>query len=609
MAMYALPTDPSELKAFTSRTQKAGTQQHASIADVAGANFSKGDIRFPFMVSGNRWWIPAKSYVRIRADILRGDGSKILPGSQIAPAMGFAASLFQSAEMQIRGVTVSRQTDFVPQIDQYVKRTATSAAFMQQVLNSMETQDPSWEERRRKWDLPAPGEGVLQTHYYNVTDLAQDPQTMNLTKMLIQLVPAVIMAGVVTTPPLIVFDNNGMVGIETGWNLQTILQPGDRLYFNGGGGLGGGGNPQNATFAVTIGSFNVQAGTSITYNLVADSDVLAAAGANLVSVQDLEVSRDVQEADQQIEATSFEITWQPSLSIFGLSHALPSMSAELILKGRPGARYGLAAVNTRPALNNSPAAPTVDVIPFDQISVANQGKYCVRIRDIFFYTYQVESDRLTDGTYLLDLEECTCSSQILDQTIGLNQKSFLVAPSTYQLGVAFQDNSAGVSTDKPIGYFGWQNFIPGVLGVAPPAGFPGIFSTHKDLFRLYMQYSNMTFPQPDADPTYNYYPVTSGNQNDFTEFYTQRWMESALHSGQFWAPGGPEAKQEWWDKGPIHIFPTLRDPVDRSTNVVVNAYFAKAPVNACILLFSMSRKVATIMVANGQVQQVDVQDQ
>lgn len=598
MSMYALPQDASQLKAFTSRTQRAGTQQHASIANVSGPDFAKGDIKFPFLVSGNKWWIPAKSYIRLRCKIRKGDGNPITEADQIGPAMGFASSLFQSAEFSIRGVSVSRLTNFVPQVDQYVKRTTTSAAYMHNALASMDYQDPSWDVRRDKWSLPPDRQGLVETHYMNASDLVVDPQTTSLAKLQVKYDP--VTGG---EPPL--FELVTIAGAGTGWNTLNadLLRPGDRIFFNGADGIAGGGAqpPRQLTVACTIMSNNTHTAASGTWWVaMSDDSGVAIPATLLVDFENLRIERDVLVTHQRIDATTFEVCWQPPLSIFGLSHALPSMSCEMLLKGRPGSQYGFAAVNTRPAMNDQPAAAPAIMIPAGQTSAA-ANTYQLTVDDIFFYSYQVESDRLDSGTYMLDLEECNCSSQVLDATIGLNQKNFLVPPSTYQIGIAFQDNSAGVSTDKPIGYLGWLNRS----GVAPAQ----VISSHTDLSRLYFQYSNQTAPQPDADPTYNMYPVQNSTPGLYTDYYTQRWLESSLHSGQHWTPGGPEDIQTWWDKGPLHIFPTLRDPVDRSTNLVVNAFFNKAPVNAAVLLFSMSRKVATIMVDNGSVQQVDVQDQ
>jgi hypothetical protein len=591
MAMYALPTDPSELKAFTSRTQRAGTQQHASIADIAGANFAKGDIVFPFLVSGNRWWIPAKSYLRGRFQIMKGDGSALGPDSPIGPTMGMFASLFQSAEFLIRGVPVSRITDFVPQIDQYVKRTTSSDAFMKNALDSMDYQSASFKTRRNNWNIGPEDQGLVQTHEFNGANFLGGVGIPAYGKMDIQLSPPPGAGG----PGFFEITNTALAPGEVGWDLgnDNMFQPGDRITFYGGVGA----NPENLSWEATVHSKRPLAAGGGWYILFSPASVVVAS-TPIGAAENFIVHRDVAVEMQQIDATTFELCWQPPLSVFGLSHALPSMSCELKLKGRPGNRYGLAAINTQPALNGAPAGPTVNVVPFDQIAAANAAAYCLKVESMYFYTYQVESDRMTDGTFLLDLEECICSSQQLDSSVGLNQKSFLVPPSTYQIGVALQDNSAGITTDKSISYFGYEN-----------AGPDGVISSHKDLSRMFLQYSNMTFPQPDADPLYNMYPIQTGVLGIMQNQYTQRWIESSMGSGQFWTPGGPENIQDWWDKGPLHVFPTLRAPDDKSTNVVSNMYFNRAPRNAAMLLFAMSRKVAIVSVTNGSVNQVSVNDQ
>jgi len=583
--MYKLPTAPEELKAWTSRTQNAGTQQHASIADVTGVNFAKGDIRLPFLVAGNRWWIPSKSYIRLRCKVTRGDGSPIRHTDEVAPTLGFAASLFQSAEFQIRGVTVSRLTDFVPQVDQFVKRTTLSNSWMETAGESMDYQAASFDERLKNWQLPVHVGGLVQTYHMNAMDLAKNPLTNDAIanwEVDMQL------NGAAHELSLSQVINPGTTTFH-----EDPLLPGDRVFFNGGG-------VDANCFAVTIVRPIPNAVTGLFEGryVVCGDDAITAGGAALTAFSDLRVERDVAARSEKIDATTFEVVWQPPLSIFGLSHALPSMSCELILKGRPGTQYGTAAINSRPATEFEPAAAplTIQAPPG-----GNANAFMLTVDSIFLYTYQVESDRLEDGVFLLDLEEPNCSSQILQQAAGLQMKQFIVPPSTYQLGVAFQATDAGVNTSVPIGYLGYHQRT----GAAAPFQ----YFSHTQITRMFLQYSNMTFPQPDMDPTYAMFPTSSSTAGEFKNYNTQRYLETQIATGALWMPGGCEPIQKWWDKGVIDVFPTLRDPVDRSTNVVVNAYFSAAPPNATCLLFSMCRKVATIRVANGSVQEVDVQDQ
>ena len=90
---------------------------------------------------------------------------------------------------------------------------------------------------------------------------------------------------------------------------------------------------------------------------------------------------------------------------------------------------------------------------------------------------------------------------------------------------------------------------------------------------------------------------------------TQRWLESAIGSSQFHNQGGMETLDEWVDKGPLYTYSTLRDPADRSTNVIVNSQFSVAPQNASVFLFYSCRKVATIEIDNGAVVRVEINDQ
>lgn len=592
--MYQLPTQDNELKAWSSRTQNAGTQQHASIADVTGVNFAKGDIRIPFLVAGSRWWIPSKSYLRLRLQVTMADGTPIphnpVEAVPIAPSRGMAACLFQSAEFLVRGVSVSRLTDFVPQVDQYIKRTKMSSAWMENAGNSIDFEEGSFDARSKKWNLPPEHHGLVRYQRLNAADLAANPATNSaIANWTVSVHPAAL------TVPMLLELSQGIAGGTTTFAPNTLcLQPGDRVVLLPKPVPANGQNYQ--PLDCVVGSPDPASGPG--FYFVTNDASGNALGFPLTSFDDLQVYRPVEIDYEQIDATTFELCWTPPLSIFGISHALPSMSCELKLTGRPGQYYALAALNSQPASIYQAAGPAANVVAFSSVP-GPATTYMLNVQSMFLYTYQVDSDRLENGTYLIDLEEPGCSTQLLQQNQGSQLQQFIVPPSTYQLGIAFADNGAGLSTAKPINFFGWYNqSVPG----------PGLvnYSSHLDLIRLFFQYSNRTAPQPDADPQLNSNPAVGQVQ---TDFYTQRWLESALATGQFFMPGGPESKLNWMTKGPIHVFPTLRDPTDRSTNVMVNATFQNAPIQAVMMLFSMCRKVATIRVADGAVQEVDVQDQ
>ena len=659
MSIYNLPTSDEQLSSWVEKTQHAGTQQHAAIANVVGEQFGNQDIRIPFLVAGNRWWLPSKSYVRVRCRITNGKGDgpparANIDVSAIAPTMGFCASLFQSAEFAIRGVTVSRLTDFVPQADQYWKRTQKSHTWMKTIGESVDFEELSFDQRKDYWANEDPTSGFVKTNYQTLADY-----TMNGA-------PAIGLRNNITFS----FTNPAVspAGRVTGYQLQVsspganfagvqYFFPGQRFFFQ---------NGRNTGAFVSANFVNTFRGTGQTFPAFTITDVTSwedtAVPPNIGVIYQVSIDSpsslyayskredpyphavwngtdqievifkgdrvDAQgnrlnnefgdcliEYDERVhiepfDGQAFEVCWQPPLSVFGLAHALPSMSCELILKARPGVNYSIAGIGTRPATYTTPAAPTR---PVQYGPTASEESVRLIIDNLYFYSYQMESDRLDDGTFMLDLAELNVTTQNLQRgNASMQQLNYLVPPSTYQVGVAFQDSRAGTSTGVPLTSLCYHQSAEQIQqgGFPPIQSSANLLYNNTDLQRMFLQYGNRTFPQPDMEPSF----VVKGSfafngSPNGVAYLTQRWLESAMATGQYWAPGGPEPFAEWLTKGPIYVFPTLRDPTDRSTNLVVNAQFTNTPPAANCFVFTMSRKVATIRIANGAVQEVDVQDQ
>lgn len=644
MSIYALPTRDEELSSWVEKTQHAGTQQHAAIANVVGDQFGNQDIRIPFLVAGNRWWLPAKSYVRMRVRVTNGNMTGPPSGdpaySKIAPTMGFCASLFQSAEFAIRGVTVSRLTDFVPQADQYWKRTQKSHTWMKTVGESMDYEEMSFDERSAYWTNQYDGSGFVKTHYATLADrfnlaagsgIGLRPQ-LRMRFVYVQGVTAPIPAPstgeILTVSPgtytvALTVAGTGAAGPTLYPGERVFIERGSRVQLSAVGAV----VPMNATFSFTI--TGVSDPVTGTYYADVDMSGLAAClvpgavwdGDQAISVYipgdtlpgtngyaGVTLEHDEKVHIEPSDGQAFEVCWQPPLSVFGLNHALPSMSCELILKARPNVNYSIAGISTRPATYTAPAAPPRNVA----YNLDDPGNVRLYVDNLYFYSYQMESDRLDDGTFMLDLAELGVTTANLQRgNASMQQLNLLIPPSTYQVGVAFQDSRVGTSTRWPFTDLGYHQSASQQAGVFPGQAIESeqVLYNGTDLNRLYLQYGNRTFPQPDAQPVFIIKGNAPGSNPNGVSYLTQRWLESVMATGQYWAPGGPEPFKEWLTKGPLYIFPTLRDPTDRSTNLVVNCQFQNSPPAVNCFVFTMSRKVATIRVANGAVQEVDVQDQ
>jgi hypothetical protein len=115
--------------------------------DISGDNFSKGFIHYKWSVAGNQWWIPSRSYLRLRfainsVKVAAGAAVQPVKGSDVAPAMGICGCLFQNMSFKIGDKTVSRLESNVAQVDALEKRTGKSAAWLNNAGGSLEFWEP-----------------------------------------------------------------------------------------------------------------------------------------------------------------------------------------------------------------------------------------------------------------------------------------------------------------------------------------------------------------------------------------------------------------------------------------------------------------------------------
>lgn len=117
MSLFDLKTLDEELKNLNVEGARMRYDQIAATRDVVGDNFPNGRISFKFEVGGTKWWIPSKSYVRMRVKFGAADTKTQLAVNTLAPNMGVCANLFQSGEFRIADKTVCRVSDHFAQVD------------------------------------------------------------------------------------------------------------------------------------------------------------------------------------------------------------------------------------------------------------------------------------------------------------------------------------------------------------------------------------------------------------------------------------------------------------------------------------------------------------
>jgi hypothetical protein len=390
MSIFDLKTSVEELSSTNQGTSRMEYEQHPPTRDVTLDNFPNGAIHFRFQTAGQKWWCPSRSYLRMRCQISKQNGTQLTSEDNIAPNMGLCASLFQSAEFRINDKTVSRISDFMPQIDALETRLSKSKSWLDGIGKSVNIWGENFEERQGIIcsDIKEDSKGL--TSQKNRTELGFDAATNTIAVAVDTGVMTLAAAGGGALP-----------------DATQIFDPGDVIELEVGG----------ETYIYTVSA----ALTATTVQLDKVKTIAVPAGAHgLVRKRKIET-------DSARGVKQFELIWQPPLSIFKIGHALPGMKAELVLNPQTQSSYQQTAI---------------------QSVIANKvagTDFKFEVKDMYFYCNTVEGPRADDVSYLLDLEQTTCQS---DNVPGVSfaQRNFDVSPSTYALTVAYQDSRVNSDT-------------------------------------------------------------------------------------------------------------------------------------------------------------------
>ncbi len=390
MSIFDLKTSVEELSSANQGTSRMEYDQHPPTRDVTTDNFANGAIHFRFQQAGQKWWCPSRSYIRMRCQISKTDDTRLESGDEIAPNMGLCASLFQSAEFRINDKTVSRISDFMPQIDALETRLSKSKSWLDGIGKSVNIWGENFAERQGIICKDVYEEKVIQESYLDRTELGFDAAT--------NTVAVAVDTGVMT------FAANGGGALPN----PLPFQPRDTIELAVG----------NDLFTYTVSS--VIDATSIQLDNV--KTIAVAAGAHGFLRK-----RKIESGEKARKVKEIELIWQPPLSIFKIGHCLPCGKYELVLNPQTQSSYQQAAIQS---LGINKVAGT---------------DFKFEVKDMYLYCNTVEGPRADDVSYLIDLEQTTCQS---DNVPGVSfaQRNFDVSPSTYALTVAYQDSRVNSDT-------------------------------------------------------------------------------------------------------------------------------------------------------------------
>lgn len=529
-SIFDYKSSTEDLESMNLGISRSQYDQTAPTREVTGANFPNGSISFKWdNLGGTKHWLPSRSYIRLRLQIKNGAGTaQLRQTDNIAPAMDLCSTLFQSCEFRIQDKTVARVSDFVPQIDALETRLNKSSSWLKGIGKSSNFWDSSF--KLRQVDLTSDGK---------VSGVTEDVSTIPNGGLVGGTAECKAATGVVTfanaqtASPWLVGDELEITDATTGKVYRSV---------------------------VVLVASNV----SLTIQSLPSGDI----GATLVYKR----YRKSPVTDDSRNVSTFELIWQPPLSVYKLPHALP-----------PGARYELILT---PQSNTAYPKFCIESLGADK-QVGTD--YSVSVIDMFHYTQVVEGSRIDNMTMLLDLHETSCQSEIVGTSNAYIQRNFDVSPSTQALTVCYQDNRCGSDTRFSASRFKSYNNA-------------GDVSQELKLDRFMIAYAGQNLPAPDANLAF-----TTG-----TDFTVQRYLESQLYSGKYFDTGGGEEIGIFHERGQYLYFAIPRDGSDRSTRVSVYAGFGGATgadlANTRLLLFAHSRKVCRLQIEQGRVVDLQLQE-
>lgn len=383
-SVFDLPKSVEELGSLNDDMTRVGYQQVSATRDVTGASFPNGTQHYKFTTGSTQWWIPARSYFRMRVSIKDAAGNPLVVGDDVAPNMGICANLFQSAEIRLQGKTISRISDFLPQIDALETRLSKSKSYLDSTGASLNLWQPSVAERQTVMSNDAPilnksgAKDVLTTSIVAPNQVA------------------------ITVGGLFTFTQNGGVAIP---NLTTIFNVGDTAKITVAGGL---------TYTIEVAAVGAATLTSSS----SQAAVVATNCTSLERIRSVSASRAVE---------NIELIWTPPLALMKHDKALPTGAWEIVLNPHNSSAY------QKYGIESSQADKTAGV------------DFNLTVDEVFFYCATVEGKRFEEGSYMLDLDQTSCQVNTINQA-AFGQKDFTVSPSTYALTAAYQDGRVGTNS-------------------------------------------------------------------------------------------------------------------------------------------------------------------
>lgn len=552
-SIFDLKTSVNELSSANNGTSRLAYDQIAATRDVTSGNFPNGSIYYKFNVSGDRWWLPSRSYLRMRCELTHGDGTPFVLADQVAPSMNLMANLFQNMEIRINDKTISRIPNYVSQVDALEQRLSKSKSQLDGLLGSTNFMQADFTERQSQ---------ICSDGVYGVNSTTKSDLIIGLADNGGNVLTAADTIAYTSASGLVTFVSANAADV------REIFKPGDLIQFSG----------VNAGVRL-----QVLAGGATALTLRCIAGVGGDIGATALNNAAVSASRIRIASNQARNVSSFELTWTPCLSLFKLKHALPSGQYTLVLNPFPASVYQLQAVETKNNVNFLTSVPNPALLTGPPTAVR------FNVVDMYFYCNVVDGPRADNMSFLLDLNQTSCQQEAL-KNASFSQRNYDISPSTYALSVAFQDGRCNNDPRVPSSLFKCydNNFVGG---------------KELALNRMYLSYAGQQRPSPDADPTFSV----------GVDRTIQRYVDTQIENGSMYDTGGAETIQDYHDRGSYYYFSWAKDGTDRSTRAAIYSGFddgllGTGAANANCLLFAHSKQVGKITLQDGMVTDVQIEE-
>ena len=110
------------------------------------SRFGDAIISLRWTLDSQTWWIPNRSYVRIRMKLINKDNKQLKSINDIAPNMSLSSNLFQKAQLKIADRTIDSIDENLPECEAMYTRLNKSGDWMREIGNDTNF----WEADRGK---------------------------------------------------------------------------------------------------------------------------------------------------------------------------------------------------------------------------------------------------------------------------------------------------------------------------------------------------------------------------------------------------------------------------------------------------------------------------